>query len=108
MTIHAEISIIPLPAKGDTSMSGEVAAAFDAIRKVRGVKATLTALGTQLEAESIEDVLRAIKEAHYAATRAGAERIISNTRIDERLDKEQTLNDKVRSVQKKLRKSKRR
>ena len=108
MTIHAEISVIPLTGKGDTSMGREVAAAFDAIRKVKGIKATLTALGTQLEAESIEDVFKAIKEAHRAATRAGAARIISTTRIDERLDKEQTLNDKVRSVQKKLRKGKRR
>ncbi len=83
-------------------MSREVAAAFDAIRKVEGVKATLTALGTQIEAGSIDEVIKAIKEAHAAAKRAGATRVISSIRIDERLDKDQTLQDKVQSVEHKL------
>lgn len=108
MTIHAEISIIPISPEGDTSMSREVAAAFDAIRNVKGVKATLTALGTQVEAESIDVVLEAIGRAHDAAMQVGAVRIVSTTRIDERIDKDQTLNDKVRSVERKLSKSKRR
>lgn len=102
MTIHAEISIIPISQQGDTSMSKPIAAAFDAIRKVKGVSATLTPLGTQIEAGSLDDVLNAIKNAHEAAKRVGASRIISNIRIDERLDKVQTLQDKVHSVEQKL------
>ena len=102
MTVHAEISIIPIMRHGDTSMSKQVAAAFDAIRKVRGVRATLTALGTQIQAGSIDEIATAIKEAHAAAKRVGAVRIISSIRIDERLDKEQTLQDKVRSVKQRL------
>jgi uncharacterized protein (TIGR00106 family) len=84
-------------------MSKEVAAAFDAIRKVKGVRATLTALGTQIEADSMNDVINAVKDAHSAAKRAGALRVISSIRIDERLDKAQTLQDKVNSVEQKLR-----
>lgn len=83
-------------------MSREVAAAFDAIRKVKGVRATLTALGTQIEADSLNDIIDAVKDAHDAAKRAGALRIISTIRIDERLDKSQTLEDKVNSVKQML------
>jgi len=103
LTVHAEISIIPISQNSNTSMSKEVAAAFDAIRKVKGVRATLTALGTQIEADSINDVINAVKDAHAAAKRAGALRVISSIRIDERLDKAQTLQDKVNSVEHQLR-----
>jgi uncharacterized protein (TIGR00106 family) len=102
MAVHAEISVIPISKKGGTSMSMQVAVAFDAIRKTRGVKAKLTALGTQIEADDIGPVLRAIDAAHAAVKKAGAARIISSIRIDERLDKDQTLADKVRSVRKEL------
>jgi len=104
MTVHAEISIVPISKNRDTSMSNEVAAAFDAIRKIKNVKATLTALGTQIEARDFESVLLAIDAAHKAAKSAGAQRVISSVRIDERLDKFQTLHDKVSSVKQKLKK----
>jgi uncharacterized protein (TIGR00106 family) len=102
LTVHAEISIIPISGQGDPSMSKEVAAAFEAIRGVKGVSATLTALGTQIEAQSINDVVDAIRQAHEAAKRAGAVRVISSIRIDERLDKNQTLQDKIHSVERRL------
>ncbi|HJS68296.1 MAG TPA: MTH1187 family thiamine-binding protein [Nitrososphaera sp.] len=104
MTVHAEISIVPIAGGRDTSMSKEVAAAFDAIRKTRNLKADLTALGTQVEAKDLGSVLQAVKAAHRAAKSAGARRVISTLRIDERLDKAQTLQDKVKSVRRKLEK----
>jgi uncharacterized protein (TIGR00106 family) len=102
MTVHAEISIVPISKGLDTSMSKEVAAVFDAISKIKGLKATLTALGTQIEAKDLQGVLQAIEVSHLTAKSKGALRVISNIRIDERLDKEQTLQDKVMSVQQKL------
>lgn len=104
MTVHAEISIVPLAGGRDTSMSKEVAAAFDAIRKTRNIKANLTALETQIEARDLGSILHAVKAAHRAARSAGAKRVMSTVRIDERLDKTQTLEDKVRSVKRKLKK----
>lgn len=104
MTVHAEISIVPIVGGRDTSMSKEVAAAFDAIRKTKNLKADLTALGTQVEAKDLGSVLQAVKAAHRAAKSAGARRVISTVRIDERLDKVQTLQDKVKSVRRKLEK----
>jgi uncharacterized protein (TIGR00106 family) len=85
-------------------MSREVAAAFDAIRKIRNIKVELTALGTQIESKDIAGVLQAVKAAHRATRSAGARRAISTVRIDERLDKTQTLQDKIISVKRKLKK----
>jgi uncharacterized protein (TIGR00106 family) len=102
MAVHAEISVIPISGKGGTSMSREVALAFDAIRGTKGVTATLTALGTQIEAENISSILAAVKAAHAAIKRAGSARIISSIRIDERFDKDQSLESKVRSVKRRL------
>jgi uncharacterized protein (TIGR00106 family) len=100
MAVHAEISVIPVT--GSTSMSREVALAFDAIKKTKGIRATLTALGTQMEAEDISAVLAAISAAHAAVKKAGVARVISSVRIDERRDKEQSLEEKIRSVKQRL------
>ena len=104
MTVHAEISIVPITGSRDTSMSREVAAAFDFIRKIKNIKVELTPLGTQIEAKDLAGVLLAVKAVHRATRSAGARRIISTVRIDERLDKAQTLQDKVKSVRQKLKK----
>ena len=104
MTVHAEISIVPISGSRDTSMSNEVAAAFDAIRKIKNIKANLTPLGTQVEAGDLGSILLAVEAAHHAARSAGAKCVISSVRIDERLDKIQTLHDKVKSVRRKLKK----
>ena len=47
-------------------------------------------------------MLAAVRAAHDAAKSAGVARIISTVRIDERLDKDQKLEDKVRSVEREL------
>jgi len=104
MTVHAEISIVPISGKRGTSMSREVAAAFEAIRKISYLKVNLTALGTQIEAKDLAGILQAVEAAHKAAKSAGAKRVISNVRIDERLDKTQSLHEKVKSVKRKLKK----
>ena len=94
MAVYAEISVIPIT--GSSSMGEQVRVAFDAISRTEGIKATLTPLGTQIEAKDTDAVLNAIKAAH------GAARTISSIRIDQRRDKDQTLEDKVRSVNSRL------
>ncbi|MFL6315705.1 MAG: MTH1187 family thiamine-binding protein [Nitrososphaeraceae archaeon] len=101
-TIHAEISILPV-GTSNTSISKEVAAAFDAIRKTKDIKTTkLTAMGTQIEANNIKAILNSIEAAHQAVKSTGAKRIISSIRIAERLDASRTLEDEVKSVTEKL------
>lgn len=101
-TLHAEISIVPI-GTGSTGISKEVAAAFDAIRKTKGIKTTkLTAMGTQVEADDMRPILDAIEAAHEAVKSTGAKRIISSIKIAERLDASRRLDDEIDSVIKKL------
>ncbi len=104
MTVHAEISIVPITGGKSTSMSKQIAAAFSAIRKIKNIKAELTALGTQVEATDLGSILQAVEAAHMAAMSAGTKRVITTVRIDDRRDKSQTLQDKVKSVKRKLKK----
>jgi uncharacterized protein (TIGR00106 family) len=101
-TIHAEISIFPIGTTS-TSISKEVTAAFDAIRKTKDIKtAKLTPMGTQIEANDIRAILNCIEAAHQAVKSTGAKRIISSIRVAERLDVSRRLEDEVKSVTEKL------
>lgn len=103
-TIHAEISVIPIgiSSQTTTSMSKEIAAAFDAIQKIKGLKTMLTPMGTQIESNNFANILQAIEVAHQVVRTAGAKRIMSTIRIDERLDKSISLEEKVESVMEKI------
>jgi uncharacterized protein (TIGR00106 family) len=106
-TIHAEISVIPIGISSQTtqtttSMSKEIAAAFDAIQKIKGLKTMLTPMGTQIESNNFANILQAIEVAHQVVRTAGAKRIMSTIRIDERLDKSISLEEKVESVMEKI------
>lgn len=114
MIVHAEISVIPIGSATiisnelrekeikPTSMSKEIAVAFEAISQIKDIKVMLTSMGTQIESTNIQNVLRAVEVAHQAIKETGVKRIISTVRIDERLDKAYTLEDKVKSVKEKL------
>lgn len=103
-TIHAEISVIPIgiSSQTTTSMSKEIATAFDAIQKIKGLKTMLTPMGTQIESNNFANILKAIEVAHEVVRTAGAKRIMSTIRIDERLDKSISLEEKVESVMEKI------
>ena len=101
-TLHAEISVIPI-GTGATSISREVALAFNAIRRTSGIRrTTLTAMGTQIESDNIKAIFNAIDAAHHAVISAGVKRIVSNIKISERLDASRTLEAEVKSVTNKL------
>lgn len=98
----AEISIIPITTKGDTSMSKEIALVYNAISQIQGLKTILTAMGTQIESNNLDNILQAIKISHMTLRNIGIERIISSIRIDERLGKNNTLERKIKSVKDKI------
>jgi uncharacterized protein (TIGR00106 family) len=101
-TLHAEISIVPV-GTNSTSISKEVAAAFDAIRRTKDIKTIkLTAMGTQIEARNMRAILNAIEAAHQAVKSTGAKRIVSTICIAERLDATRRLEDDVGSVNERL------
>jgi uncharacterized protein (TIGR00106 family) len=101
-TVNAEISIVPI-GTSNTSIGKEIAAAYDAIRNIKNLKkVTLTPMSTQVESDSLNDIFQAIHAAHDSAKSVGAKRVISTIRIDERLDKPNTLDEKVQSVKAKV------
>jgi uncharacterized protein (TIGR00106 family) len=66
-----------------------------------GLKSQMHANGTNIEGEW-EDVFAAIKRCHERAHEMGVPRISSTIRLGTRTDRDQTMVDKIRSVQEKL------
>jgi uncharacterized protein (TIGR00106 family) len=66
-----------------------------------GFKTQLHAYGTNIEGEW-EDVFEAIKRCHERVHEMGAPRISSTLRLGTRTDREQTMDDKIKSVRDKL------
>jgi uncharacterized protein (TIGR00106 family) len=59
------------------------------------------AMATSLEG-SVEDIFEVVAELHRVPFEMGLPRVYSVLKLDERHDKEQTLEDKVRSVEERL------
>ena len=66
-----------------------------------GLKTQLHAYGTNIEGEW-EDVFSAVKRCHERVHDMGAPRISSTIRLGTRTDRDQTMEDKIKSVQEKL------
>jgi uncharacterized protein (TIGR00106 family) len=98
--ISAELTIIPIGTSG-TSLSKYVAAAIAALDSA-GIEYQLSGMGTLLEAENPDELFDAIKVAHEAVFKEGMDRVVTNIKIDDRRDRQRTIDDKVRSVEKKL------
>lgn len=66
------------------------------------VRYEMHAMGTALEGE-LDDILAVAGEMHSVPFEAGAPRVYTVLKIDDRRDREQTLEDKVESVRRRLR-----
>lgn len=86
---------------GTTSLSGYVAEVEKKLKEF-DLKTLLTPVGTILEGD-LDVVLQAVRAAHEVPFSQGALRVGTTLRIDERRDKEITMEGKVRSVEEKLR-----
>lgn len=98
--ISAELTIIPI-GTSDTSISNYVAAALSALEKT-GVKYKLSGMGTIMESDDPDKLFQAVKMAHEAVFTAGADRVATSIKIDDRRDKKRSVEDKVRSVEEKI------
>lgn len=95
--VNAEISIIPV-GTGSPSVSEYVAAAVSEL-ETSGLRVTLTATGTSVEADSPEALFSALAAAQEAVFRQGAGRAYTILKMDDRRDEEQrSQEDMVRSV----------
>lgn len=98
MKAIADFSLVPIGV--GTSLSKYIAACEQVLRET-GLKIQLHAYGTNLEGEW-DEVMAAIKRCHQVVHEMGAPRVSTNIRIGTRTDREQTMDDKIKSVREKL------
>jgi uncharacterized protein (TIGR00106 family) len=99
MKVMIDLSVVPIGV--GVSVSAYVAACERVLQEA-GVSHTLHAFGTDIEGEW-DDVFAAVKRCHEVVHQMGAPRVHSSLRVGTRTDKAQSLDDKVRSVEEKLR-----
>jgi uncharacterized protein (TIGR00106 family) len=97
--IIVEFVIVPL---GEKSLSRYVAEVVKLLER-KGVKYQLTPMSTIIEVPTVEEAFKIIGEAHELMLGLGADRVSTTVRIDDRRDKERTMEDKVESVMEKVR-----
>ncbi|HUS99081.1 MAG TPA: MTH1187 family thiamine-binding protein [Candidatus Thermoplasmatota archaeon] len=93
--IIAQLSIAPL-GKG-TSVSTYVKIVIETLKKEH-IKFQTNAMATVIETKDLATLFRIIQKAHLAVAAAGAERIITEIKIDDRRDKDATMDSKLKSL----------
>jgi uncharacterized protein (TIGR00106 family) len=96
----ADLTVIGL-GRSDPSASEYIAEIQRRLAAQDRVGYRLHAMGTSLEGAT-EDVLAVVAELHRVPFDLGLPRAYTVLKLDERRDKEQTLDDKVRSVEERL------
>lgn len=91
--IITQLSIAPI-SKG-TSVSRYVKIVIEILRKEH-VKFQTNAMATVIETEDLPTLFKIIQKAHDAVVATGAERIITEIKIDDRRDKEATIESKLK------------
>lgn len=98
MKVIADISVIPLGA--GVSLSRYIAAC-ERILIEAGLTPRLHACGTNVEGEW-DAVIAAVKQCHATLHGMGAPRIVTTLRLETRTDREQTMTEKIQSVEAKM------
>ncbi len=101
MRVIADLCVIPLGVGVSVS---EYVAACEKVLKEAGLKIQLHAYGTNIEGEW-DDVFAAIKRCHEEIHRMGAPRITTTLKFGTRIDRNQTMEDKIKSVENRLNKT---
>ena len=96
----ADLTVISL-GRPELSASSYIAEIQKRLAAQDRVRYRLHAMGTSLEGTT-DDVLALVRELHEVPFGMGIERVYTVLKLDDRRDKEQTLEDKVTSVEKLL------
>ena len=92
----ADLTVIGL-GRADASASRYIAEIQRRLAAQDRVRYSLHAMGTSLEGDTA-DILAVVGELHAVPFEMGLPRVYSVLKLDERRDREQTLDDKVASV----------
>ena len=96
-----EISVIPLGTP-TPSVSQYIAQAVKVLEGEKDIKYELTAMGTIIEGD-LERVLTLARKMHEAVFNAGIMRVVTTIRIDDRRDKTSSMDSKMESLRRELR-----
>ena len=91
----AEVSVVPI-GTGSTSLSNYVAGCLRVLEG-SGLTYELHGMGTIIEGD-LEEVFEVVLKMHEAPFLAGALRVVTNIKIDDRRDKEGSAKSKVDAV----------
>jgi uncharacterized protein (TIGR00106 family) len=99
MKVIVDVCVVPVGV--GVSMSAYVAACQQVIQQA-GLTHQMHAYGTNIEGEW-DAVMGAVKRCHEVVHELGAPRISTTLKLGTRVDRAQTMSDKIRSVEEKLR-----
>jgi len=98
MKVIVDLCVVPIGV--GVSVSRYIAACHQILTEA-GLKTNLHAYGTNIEGEW-NPVFEAIKKCHQVIHEMGAPRISTTIKLGTRVDRKQTMNDKIESVRQKL------
>jgi uncharacterized protein (TIGR00106 family) len=93
--IVADFSMIPM---GSGTSASQYVIAIHEVLKSSGVSFVPGPMSTSVEVGSLEELFRVIDAANQRLKEMGVQRIITNIRIDYRLDKEISIDSKLKAV----------
>ena len=98
MNVMIDLCVVPI---GVGVSLSEYIVECESVLKAAGLKTELHAYGTVIEGEW-DEVFAAVKACHEAVHAKGAPRISTTIKVGTRVDRAQTMEDKVASVKDKL------
>lgn len=97
--VVAEVSVLPVGTKSP-SLSKYVAGALKILKK-KNLKFQITPMSTIIEG-NLDEILEIVKEMHEEVFKSGALRVLTTLKIDDRRDREISMESKVKSVENKI------
>ena len=98
MKVLVDLCLVPLGVGG--SLSPYIAACQKVLTEA-GLKTSMHSYGTNIEGEW-DAVFSAVKRCHEVVHEIGAPRITTTIKLGTRTDREQTMEDKIKSVKEKM------
>ncbi len=95
MKVIADLCVVPV---GVGVSLGKYIAECERVLDRYTLKVKMHAYGTNIEGEW-DDVMAAVRDCHQRLHAMGVPRISSSLRLGTRIDREQTMEDKIRSVE---------
>lgn len=94
--IIAQLSIAPVGKS--TSLSRYVKLAIETLKN-ESIKFETNAMATVIETDDLNKLFNVVQKAHNTVLSSGVSRVITELKIDERRDKNATIESKLKSIQ---------